>query len=442
MAAHEFLDLLVRLVHAGQALELAGAHRGLDRLAEHLPVGVEFAFDDDVVRVDGLESSHQVVQGELRVAERRTDVALGGRIGQVALPTGLHQRGGERVEQRAGQFEVGLGVLEADRVDLVRHRGGAGGALDGHLGEHAARDVHPHVHAQVVHDAVRVGDGRVEFGLPVVAFDLRGQRVPGQAHAVGDEFAGDGDPVDIRACGQVGAERAGRAVDLAQVLLVFDVLELTVQTVDVDGELLAERGRCGRLAVGEGEQRHILEFLGLAGEVVDDALELRGPHVFHRVLDATGDGEVVDVFGRAGEVHEGLQLVVDVGQLGRSLVDLIIDVVLHGLHIVVGDGLMSGVLLDAFGAEVLGDGPQEGDLGVGERLHAFDDRLVAVALKAVGQKNHPFDFDTHAFAVQGRFAHVFDERGGGLVITAVEWGQCDCGGNIGKLHNLQGYFQP
>ena len=147
-------------------------------------------------------------------------------------------------------------------------------------------------------------------------------------------------------------ERAGRAVDLAQVLLVFDVLELTVQTVDVDGELLAECGRRGRLAVGEREQRHILEFLGLAGEVVDDALELRGPHVFHRVLDATGDGEVVDVFGRAGEVYEGLQLVVDVGQLGRSLVDLIIDVVLHGLHIVVGDGLMSGVLLDAFGAEV------------------------------------------------------------------------------------------
>ena len=442
MAAHKLLDLLVRLIHARQALELAGAHGGLDRLAKHLPVLIQLTLDDVGVRVDGLKATHEVGQGEQGVAERGTDVALGGRIGQIALPTGFHQRGGEGVEQRAADLEVGFGVLETNRVDLVRHGGGTSGTLDRHLGEHAAGDVHPHVHAQVVHDAVGVGDGGVQLGLPVVAFDLRGQRVPGQAHAVRDEFAGDGDPVDIRACGQVGTERAGRAVDLAQVLLVFDVLELTVQTVDVDGELLAERGRRGRLAVGEGEQRHILEFLGLAGEVVDDALELRGPHVFHRVLDATGDGEVVDVFGRAGEVHEGLQLVVDVGQLGRSLVDLIIDVVLHGLHIVVGDGLMSGVLLDAFGAEVLGNGAQEGLLFGSERLDAVNDRLVAVALKAVGQKNHPFDFDTHAFAVQGRFAHVFDERGGGLVITAVERGQCDCGGNIGKLHNLQGYFQP
>ena len=141
-------------------------------------------------------------------------------------------------------------------------------------------------------------------------------------------------------------------------------------------------------------------------------------------------------------MHEGLQLVVDVGQLGRSLVDLIIDVVLHGLHIVVGDGLMSGVLLDAFGAEVLGNGAQEGLLFGSERLDAVNDRLVAVALEAVGQKNHPFDFDTHTFTVEGGFAHVFNERSGGLVVAAVKRGQCDCGGNIGKLHNLQGYFQP
>ena len=293
-----------------------------------------------------------------------------------------------------------------------------------------------------MHDAVGVGDGGVELGLPVVAFDLRGQRVPGQSHAVGDELAGDGDPVDIRAGGQMGTERAGRTIDLAQVFLIFEVLELAVQTVDVDGELLAERSRRCRLAVGEGEQWHVLELFGLAGKVIDDALELRGPHVLHGVLDATGDGEVVDVFGRAGEVHEGLQLIVDVGQLGRSLVDLVVDVVLHSLHIVVGDGLVSGVLLDALSAEILGNGTQEGLLGFGERFDAVNDRLVAVALEAVGQKNHPFDFDTHTFTVEGGFAHVFNERSGGLVVAAVKRGQCDCGGNIGKLHNLQGYFQP
>lgn len=141
---------------------------------------IQLTLDDVGVRVDGLKAAHEVGQGEQGVAERGTDVALGGRIGQIALPTGFHQRGGEGVEQRTADLEVGFGVLETNRVDLVRHGGGTSGTLDWHLGEHAAGDVHPHVHAQVVHDAVGVGDGGVQLGLPVVAFDLRGQRVPGQ----------------------------------------------------------------------------------------------------------------------------------------------------------------------------------------------------------------------------------------------------------------------
>ena len=238
------------------------------------------------------------------------------------------------------------------------------------------------------------------------------------------------------------AEGAGRAVDLAQVLLVLDVPQLTVQTVDVDGELLAERGRCGRLAVGEGEQGLVLVFLGLGGEVVDDLLERRRPYLLHRVLHATGGGQVVDVLGGAGEVHKGLERVVDVGELGRRFVELVVDVVFHGLHVMVGHGLMGGMLLDAFGAEVLGDGPQEGDLGVGERLHAFDDRLVAVAVEAVGQQDHPFDFHAHALAVQRRLAQIFDERCGLLVVASVERGQCNCGGDVSKLHSIPDYFQP
>ena len=230
------------------------------------------------------------------------------------------------------------------------------------------------------------------------------------------------------------AEGAGGAVDLAQVLLVLDALELAAQAVDVDGELLAERGRRCRLAMGEAQQRLVAVLVGLLGEVVDDLFERRGPHVLHGVLHAAGDRQVVDVLGGAREVDQGLERVVDVGQLGRGLVELVVDVVLHGLHVVVGDRLVRGVLLDALGAEVLGDGAQERDLGLGERLDALDDGLVAVAGEAVGQQDHPLDLDAHALAVQGRLAQVFDERGGGLVVAAVERGQCDCGGNIGKLH--------
>lgn len=104
----------------------------------------------------------------------------------------------------------------------MRHGGGTSGTLTG-TWANTPREMYIHTSThRLWHDAVGVGDGGVQLGLPVVAFDLRGQRVPGQAHTVRDELAGDSDPVDIRACGQVGTERAGRAVDLAQVLLVFE----------------------------------------------------------------------------------------------------------------------------------------------------------------------------------------------------------------------------
>ena len=47
-------------------------------------------------------------------------------------------------------------------------------------------------------NAVGVADGAIQFGLPIMRFDLSGERIPRQIHAVGDEFAGDGHPIDIR----------------------------------------------------------------------------------------------------------------------------------------------------------------------------------------------------------------------------------------------------
>ena len=78
MASHEFLDLLVWLVHTWKPRQLAGAHGCLDRLAKHFPVGIELSLDRDVVRMDGIQTAHQVVQGQYGIAQRGTDVALRG----------------------------------------------------------------------------------------------------------------------------------------------------------------------------------------------------------------------------------------------------------------------------------------------------------------------------------------------------------------------------
>ena len=176
--------------------------------------------------------------------------------------------------------------------------------------------------------------------------------------------------------------------------------------------------------------------------MVDDGLSARQPHILDAVFHAAGDGQVVDVFGRTCEMYQSLQA----GQLGvvakhvGGLVELVVDVVFHGLHIMMGLCLMGGVLRDTLGAELLRNGAQERLFLIGERLDAGNDGLVAVALETVGQQNHPFDFDAHALAVQRRFAQIFDKRSGLLMVAAVKRGQCDCRGDISKLHRLQHTF--
>ena len=57
--------------------------------------------------------------------ERHADVAQHGRIGEVALPARDRQLLRQVAQQRVGDAQVALGVLEVDRVHLVRHRRGA-----------------------------------------------------------------------------------------------------------------------------------------------------------------------------------------------------------------------------------------------------------------------------------------------------------------------------
>ena len=87
-------------------------------------------------------------------------------------------------EQGVADAAVGLGVLEVDRVDLVRHGGRADLARDDPLPEVAQRDVGPDVLVEAQRDRVEAHQGVAQLGDVVVRLDLRGQRVPGQAQAV------------------------------------------------------------------------------------------------------------------------------------------------------------------------------------------------------------------------------------------------------------------
>src|SRR5690606_30683259 len=175
--AGEVLQQRVRAGDGGAAGDDLRTDDGLDGLGQNLPVVVEVIEQHVARERNGIQPAAQVVQREQRVTERDADVALRRRIGQVPLHPRGDQRLRQRVQQRAGQFEVRLGVLEADRVDLVRHRRGAGGPRHGDLREVAERDVGPDVGGEVVQDAAGVPYVVVQLDLPVVRLDLGGQQV-------------------------------------------------------------------------------------------------------------------------------------------------------------------------------------------------------------------------------------------------------------------------
>src|SRR6185295_4905376 len=74
------------------------------------------------------------------------------------LPARHRQLLRQVAQQRIGDADVALGILEVDRIHLVRHGGGADLARLGPLAEVAERDVAPQVAVEVEQHAV--GDAR------------------------------------------------------------------------------------------------------------------------------------------------------------------------------------------------------------------------------------------------------------------------------------------
>ena len=81
------------------------------------------------------------------------------------------------------------------------------------------------------------------------------------------------------------------------------------------------------------------------GERLDHLVELRQPHLAHRVADGQRVGEVVDVFARAGEVGELGDPVEP--ERGESRAHVVLD----GLHVVAGGRLEFGEFVDVGLAE-------------------------------------------------------------------------------------------
>lgn len=149
-------------------------HHGLHRLGEDFPAGVQVLGDALGVQLQLADALQAGLVGDDAVGDADAEVAQHGGVGQVALPARDRQLAGQVLEQRVGDAEVALGVLEVDRVDLVRHGRGADLAGHGLLLEIAEGDVAPDVAVEVDEDGVEAGDRIEQLGDVVVRLDLSG----------------------------------------------------------------------------------------------------------------------------------------------------------------------------------------------------------------------------------------------------------------------------
>ncbi len=249
-----------------------------------------------------------------------------------------------------------------------------------------------------------------------------------------DERLRHGRPVGARDGDDVRPVGAGGAVELAQVLGALDAAQLSAQAVREDGELLAHRRRRGRLPVRAAEHRDVGVLARHVGELVGQRGRGGQPHVAHAALHHERVRQVVDVLGRAREVHELARR----GEARRAESlggggDAALDEVLDGLDVVHRLALDGGELGDLVGAERGGDPAQVRDLGVGEGGGAGDDGAGG-RRRAVAQRDQPLDLDVDARPVQRGLAEVVHQRCDGAPVAAVERAEREGRRDVGEVH--------
>ena len=219
-----------------------------------------------------------------------------------------------------------------------------------------------------------------------------------------DEIPRKRRPIHGRAGDDMGVVVAGRAVGLTKDGNRPKTHQMPLKARHKHRELLAGGGGGGRLAVGARQHRHVRRGGGEAGDGVDDFAHGRREHFRPGPFQQGAVGEVVDVLGRAGEMHE-----LDVPGQPIDGGDALLDEVLHCLHVVVG---FTFQIADA--------------LGVGHRERP-PDGLTGAALVAIQWRHdragwrrreaqQPFHLNHHPLPHQPELA---DDRGEGRDAGAV-----------------------
>ena len=177
-------------------------------------------------------------------------------------------------QYRVGQTEVALGILEINRIDLVRHGRGPDLSLLRPLLEVAQGNIAPYITIKINKDGVGAGHRVKQLSQTIVRLDLNGVRVELKANRL-DKAPGKFLPVKIRVSGQMCVVIAHRAVDLAlQPDFPGNSVRASQAVYDV-GKLLAHGRRRSRLPMGAREHRLARKRTRKRTQLVYDARQCR-----------------------------------------------------------------------------------------------------------------------------------------------------------------------
>jgi len=251
-----------------------------------------------------------------------------------------------------------------------------------------------------------------------VRLDLRGVFLPLQTQRL-DEALRERAPVDVRIADGVRVEVADRAVDLAGDVDGRELRALAFQSRDDIGHFLAERGgRCG-LAVGAREHRQVGVGVREVAQLRDRLVGFGQQHVLARVAQHQGIRKIVDVFRRAGEMHEFFRLF-----QRRIVADAFLDEILDRLDVVIRRRLD---LLDTRG---IGDRKILGNL-LQARARRGRKRWKLRDARFIGKRDQPRDLHRDTPVHQAVFA---EDRTQGVDFGRVAAVQRREGGEGIELH--------
>src|SRR5690606_36928600 len=129
------------------------------------------------------------------------------------------------MQHRVGEAQIALGVLEVDRIDLVRHGRGSHFAGDCSLFEITERNIAPNVSIEIDQDGVETSEGVKQLGDIIMWFDLRGIGVPTEPET-GNKALSVALPVNIWVRAEMRVVVAHRTIDFAEDFHFFDLREL------------------------------------------------------------------------------------------------------------------------------------------------------------------------------------------------------------------------